>query len=117
MTALSFAGQTRDSAVTELGYQARLALGSWTPFAKLAWNHELVSPNRLVTATLTTIGAPSYAMPALVLGTDWATLSAGTGMRIGRNTTGYAMVLGELGQDKETSYGGQAGINVALDWQ
>jgi len=38
-------------------------------------------------------------------------------MRIGRNITGYAMVLGELGQDKETSYGGQAGINVALDWQ
>jgi outer membrane autotransporter protein len=56
-------------------------------------------------------------MPALELGTDWATLSAGTSMRIGRNITGYAMVLGELGQDKETSYGGQAGINVALDWQ
>ena len=117
LTALSFAGQTRNSAVTELGYQARVELGAWTPFAKLAWNHELVSPNRLVTATLTTIGAPSYSMPALELGTDWATLSAGTSMRIGRNITGYAMVLGELGQDKETSYGGQAGINVALDWQ
>jgi uncharacterized protein YhjY with autotransporter beta-barrel domain len=61
-TALSFGDQTRNSAVTELGYQAGLALGRWQPFTKLVWNHELASTDRSVTASLTTIVAPSYWM-------------------------------------------------------
>ncbi len=46
-TALSFGDQTRDSAVTELGYQASIDLGKWRPFAKLVWDHELAPLDRI----------------------------------------------------------------------
>lgn len=113
-TALSFAGQIRNSAVSELGYQATVQIGYWSPFAKLTWDHEFAGANRTVTASLTTIAAPSYYMPALVLGTDWVTLSAGASVRLGRGVAGFAMFSGEAAQKNVTSYGVQMGINVAL---
>jgi outer membrane lipase/esterase len=42
-TVLSFLSQTRNSAVSELGYQASVDLGAWRPFGKLVWNHELAN--------------------------------------------------------------------------
>jgi outer membrane lipase/esterase len=116
-TALSFASQIRNSAVSELGYQASVQLGNWSPFAKLTWDHEFAGANRTVTASLTTIAAPSYDMPALILGTDWMTLSAGTSVRLEHGVTGYAMLTGEVAEKSVTSYGAQLGINVALsEW-
>jgi outer membrane lipase/esterase len=114
-TALSFSGQTRNSAVGELGYQASVDVGIWSPFAKIAWDHEFAATDRSVAASLTTISAPSFSMPAVVLGTDWATASVGTSVRLGRGITGYAMFLSELGQANATYYGGQLGLNVALN--
>ena len=114
-TALSFSGQTRNSAVSELGYQATVDVGIWSPFAKVAWDHEFADTNRSVVASLTTISAPSFSMPAVLLGTDWATASVGTSVRLGRGITGYAMFLGELGQASANYYGGQLGVNVALN--
>jgi outer membrane lipase/esterase len=114
-TALSYASQIRNSAVSELGYQASLQIGNWSPFAKLTWDHEFAGANRTVTASLTTIAAPSYYMPAMVLGTDWMTLSAGTSVRLEHGITGFAMFTGELAQNNVTSYGGQVGVNVALN--
>jgi outer membrane lipase/esterase len=114
-TALSFSGQTRNSAVSELGYQASVDVGIWSPFAKIAWDHEFAATNRSVAASLTTISAPAFSMPAVLLGTDWATASVGTSVRLGRGITGYAMFLSELGQANATYYGGQLGVNVALN--
>ena len=103
--------------MSELGYQASVQLGNWSPFAKLTWDHEFAGANRTVTASLTTIAAPSYYMPALILGTDWMTLSAGTSVRLERGVTGYAMLTGEVAEKSVTSYGAQLGINVALsEW-
>jgi hypothetical protein len=51
----------------------------------------------------------------VLLGTDWATVSAGTSVRLGRGITGYAMLLSEVGQSNATYYGAQLGVNVALD--
>ena len=67
-TSLSFGSQTRNSAVSEIGYQVSYSLGQWEPYAKLAWYHEFVASDRQVTASLTTIAAPSFSMPAVVLG-------------------------------------------------
>ena len=114
-TALSYANQIRNSAVSELGYQASAQIGNWSPFAKLTWDHEFGGANRTVTASLTTIAAPSYYMPALVFGTDWMTLSAGTSFRLERGIIGYAMFTGGLAQNDVTSYGAQVGVNVALN--
>jgi outer membrane lipase/esterase len=113
-TALSFADQTRNSAVTELGYQASLDLGKWRPFAKLVWNHELASTDRSVTASLTSIVAPSYWMPAVVLGKDWGTATLGTTVAFAPGVTGYGTLTSQVGQQNVVTYGGQIGLNVAL---
>ena len=113
-TALSFAGQTRDSAVTELGYQAGATFGIWQPYAKLVWNHELVSSNRLVTAYLTTIAAPGFSMPAVILGRDWGTATLGTSVVLRPGVTAYASFNSEFAQNETTFYGGQIGLNFAL---
>lgn len=114
LTALSFGGQTRDSAVTELGYQASTAIGRWQPYAKLVWNHELVSSNRVVSAWLTTIAAPGYSMPAVILGRDWGTATLGTTLTLRPGIIAYASFDSEFGQSEATVYGGQIGLNFAF---
>ena len=60
-TSLSFAGQDRDSAVSELGYQASADFGRFRPFVQIAWNHEMLrTDDRQVTASLTTIAAAVF---------------------------------------------------------
>jgi outer membrane lipase/esterase len=113
-TALSFGDQTRNSAVTELGYQASMDLGRWHPFTKLVWNHELASTDRSVTAALTSIVAPSYWMPAVVLGKDWGTATLGTTVTFAPGVTGYGTLTSQIGQQNVVTYGGQLGLNVAL---
>jgi outer membrane lipase/esterase len=113
-TALAFADQTRNSAVSELGYRASIDIGIWRPFAKLVWNHELASTDRSVTASLTTVTAPSYWMPAVVLGKDWGTATIGTTATVARGVTGYATFTSEIVQRNVVAYGGQIGLNVAL---
>jgi outer membrane lipase/esterase len=115
-TALRFGSQRRDSAITELGYQASLDLGIWRPYARLVWNHEFASTNRLVTATVPEIAfAPSYAMPAVTFGKDWVTGTLGARVAFGRGITGYGSLTGQTGQSGVVTYGGQLGVNVALD--
>lgn len=113
-TALAFGGQTRDSAVTELGYQVSATFGRWQPYAKVVWNHELVSSNRLVTAYLTTIAAPGFSMPAVILGSDWGTATLGTSVMLRPGITAYASFNSEFAQSQTTFYGGQVGLNFAL---
>jgi outer membrane lipase/esterase len=114
-TALSFLAQTRNSAVTELGYQASTDIGIWHPFGKLVWNHELVDPNRDVTAFLTSASfAPGYSLPAVVLGTDWGTATLGTSIKLSPNVTGVATFISQFAQESVTTYGGQVGVNVAF---
>jgi outer membrane lipase/esterase len=112
-TALLFDKQVRNSAVTEIGYQATFDGGRWQPFVKAAWNHEWADPNRLVTASLTTIAAPAFSMPAVKLGNDWAIAIAGTRYRIGVDTSVFGALIGQFG-NRAADLGGQFGINVAL---
>jgi outer membrane lipase/esterase len=113
-TALSFGSQTRNSAVSELGYQASLKYGIWEPYAKVVWDHEWADLNRLVAASLTSIVAPSYVMPAVILGRDWATGTIGTRVRLASNVSGYVAATAEMGQGNAMIYGGQLGVNVAF---
>jgi outer membrane lipase/esterase len=113
-TNLAFASQLRNSAVTELGYQASITVGRWEPYAKAAWYHEFADSGRLVTASLLSITAPSYAMPAVLLGKDWGTVTAGTRYRLAPNATAYAAINSQLAQNNVTTYGGQIGLNVAF---
>jgi len=114
VTSLAFADQARHSAVGVLGYQATLDAGMFRPFARVLWNHEFASNNRQVTASLTSTVAPSYSLPAVELGKDWASASAGVAVTLGTGVTGLVSFTGQLGQDKVTTYGGQVGLNVAF---
>ncbi|MDA9432991.1 hypothetical protein XH88_14595 [Bradyrhizobium sp. CCBAU 51627] len=114
-TALSFTSQTRNSAVTELGYRASLRFGIWEPYAKLTWDHEFADLNRLVGASLTSIVAPAFSMPAVVLGRDWAAGTIGTRLKLASDVSGYVALTGQLGQNNAMTYGGQVGLNVAFN--
>ena len=89
-TSLSFVDQIRNSEVSALGYRASFDWRDGHPFAQVVWNHEFDPLSRLVTASLTTIAAPSYSLPAVVLGRDWATATVGTEVRFDRSWTGLA---------------------------
>lgn len=114
-TNLAFGSQVRNSAVTELGYQASVVLGRWEPFARAVWDHELCNTNRLVTATLLSVTAPSYSMPAVLLGRDWGTATLGARLKFAPEMTAYAAVTSQVGQSNVTTYGGQVGLNVAFE--
>jgi outer membrane lipase/esterase len=79
------------------------------------WDHEFDSLNRSVTASLTTTAAPSYSMPAVVLGRDWATATVGTQVRIDRSWSGLVSFTAQIGQQNVTNYGGLIGLNYAFD--
>jgi outer membrane lipase/esterase len=114
-TSLSFGDQIRNSEVGVLGYQARFDRGKWHPFAQVVWDHEFDPLDRMMTASLTTIAAPSYSLPAVVLGRDWATASVGTQLTLTSAWSGLASFTAQLGQDHATVFGGLIGLNCALD--
>ena len=113
-TSLSFGEQIRNSEVGALGYQARLDWGQWHPFVQVVWDHEFDPLDRMVTASLTTIAAPSYSLPAVVLGRDWATATVGTQVSFTAAWSGLASFTAQLGQDHATVFGGLIGLNCAL---
>jgi outer membrane lipase/esterase len=113
-TSLAFGDQIRNSEVSVLGYQANFEWGVWHPFAQVVWDHEFDPLSRVVTASLTNIAAPSYSMPAVVLGRDWATATVGTQVTITRSWSGLASFTAQLGQQNVTNYGGLVGANYAF---
>jgi outer membrane lipase/esterase len=113
-TSLSFGSQVRNSEVSLLGYQARYDWGMWHPFAQVLWDHEFDALNRVVTASLTTIAAPSFSMPAVVLGRDWATTTFGTQLTFTPAWSALASFTAQFGQQRATVYGGLLGVNYAL---
>jgi outer membrane lipase/esterase len=113
-TSLGFGSQLRNSEVSLLGYQARFDYGMWHPFAQVLWDHEFDPLNRVVTASLTTIAAPSYSMPAVVLGRDWATTTVGTQLTFTPAWSALASFTAQLGQQRATVYGGLLGLNYSF---
>ena len=110
----SFAPQTRDSAITGVGYQIAVDAGLWRPFAKVAWNHEWINDGWQVTAFLTTVAAPGFSMPAVVLGRDWGAASAGTTLQIAERVTALIALTSQFAQRQAAFYGAQVGVNAAF---
>lgn len=113
-TSLSFGTQIRNSEVGVLGYRAQIDWGLWHPFAEVVWDHEFDPLHRMVTASLTTISAPSYEMPAVVLGRDWATATVGTQVKFSPTWSGFLSLTGQLGQTHATVYTGMIGLNYSI---
>jgi outer membrane lipase/esterase len=113
-TSLAFGGQTRESLISGIGYKASYELGRFRPYVQAVWNHEYAS-DRTVRASLTTIEAPSYEMPAVKLGRDWATGTLGTTMNISNAFTGIASFTAQAGQTGVKTYGGRVGLNYTFN--
>jgi outer membrane lipase/esterase len=113
-TSLGFGDQTRDSLISGLGYKATYDLGRFRPYVQAVWNHEFAA-DRTVRASLTTIEAPSYEMPAVKLGRDWATATVGTTVSISNAFTGLASFTAQAGQTGVTTYGGRVGLNYMIN--
>jgi outer membrane lipase/esterase len=113
-TSLGFGSQTRKSAVSEFGYRVAFQFERFSPFIKAVWNHEFASTDRQVSASLTTSQAPEYSMPAARFGSDWASLTAGTAIKLDRNLTGLVALTSTMAQQSVASFGGQVGINVSF---
>jgi outer membrane lipase/esterase len=111
---LAFGSQTRDSAISELGYRVSADLGNWRPFVQAAWSHEFEG-DRTVRAWLTTVSfAPGYSLPAVILGKDWGTLQAGATFKLAPNATLLGAFTSEFGDRNATNYGGRLGLNIAF---
>src|SRR5262249_37187436 len=70
--------------------------------------------NREVTASLTTIAAPSFSMPAVVLGRDWATTTVGSQYAFDPAWSGLVSFTAQVGQQRATVYGGLLGLSYTF---
>jgi len=113
-TNLTFGDQTRDSAIASIGWKLSGHCGMFRPFAQLSYSRELASTDRSVTATLTTVAAPSYSMPAVDLDKDWGMARLGANVVLGPNVTGLIALSSNFGQSDVTTYGVQIGFNVSF---
>jgi outer membrane lipase/esterase len=87
----------------------------WRPFAQIVWDHDFASRNGVVNASLTTIAAPGFSLPAVVVGQDWATATAGTEIKFTPSLTGLASFWAQLGQTNVTNVGGILGLSYAFN--
>jgi outer membrane lipase/esterase len=113
-TSLGFGAQTRESAVGQFGYKVSLDWPEGQPFAQMTWNHEFADTNRNVTASLTTIAAPSFSLPAVILGKDWGEIKAGYAMNLGGGAKILTVGSADFAQSSTTVYGVQVGLNIAF---
>jgi outer membrane lipase/esterase len=104
LTSLQFGGQNINAQVGSVGYQVQATVGAWLPFAKAMYNHHLGNTDRVITTTLTSVTAPSYTMPAVSYGRDWANLTAGIGYQIDPKTVIRAHVMQQVAQQGVDSY-------------
>jgi outer membrane lipase/esterase len=114
VTALRFSSQTRDSLITQLGWRVLGDLGNWQPFVEAKWNHEWAGKDRMITASLTSVAAPSYSIAAAPMASDWSNVLLGTSYKF----NSHIMLRGAFStvflNPQIISYGGELGLNVSF---
>jgi len=114
VTALSFNSQTRDSQITQLGWRGSIELGALKPFAEATWNHEWNDDDRIVTAALTSVSAPSYDTLATPVASDWGIATIGAAYKISPEMQVWGAFSEVFGSSENTNYGGQLGLSMSF---
>lgn len=114
VTALSFASQTQNSLVSQLGWRILGDIGKWQPFAQARWNHEWGDKNNMITAQLTSVAAPAYTMAAAPVASNWADAWLGSTYQINSQATLQATFFAALFNRQITTYGGELGLNISF---
>ena len=115
--AMSFGAQERTSVVSELGWRFTWDAGLFKPFGSITWNHEFEDDQRFVSAALTSsplLALPSFSLPAINLGDDWATATIGTTIAFAPNVTGIVSGTGHFGRDNVTNGGVRVGLSAGF---
>ena len=112
---LGFGRLIRNSEISLLGYRARYDWGMWHPFAEVLWDHEFDPLNGVVvTTSLTTTAAPSFSIPDVVPGRDWATTTVGGDVTLTPHWSALASFTAQIGEQRAPIYGGLIGVNCAF---
>ena len=114
VTALSFDSQIRDSFVSQIGWRVLVDIGNWQPFVEVKWNHEWANRDNTVTASLTSVAAPSYTMDAAPVPFNWATASLGISYKLNSRVTLRGAFLSTFLNPQVRSYGGEFGLNISF---
>lgn len=114
LSALSFGSQARGSAVSQLGWRGSVDLGNWQPFSDIEWNHEFASKNRMISASLTSIAAPSWSADAIPIAVNWATASVGVSYKVNPQVIVAAAASAMFARPWASSYGGDLAVNVGF---
>jgi len=114
ITALSFASQTRDSQVSQLGWRGSMEFGAWEPFAEATWNHEFNNDARTVMTSLTSVWAPSYTSLATPVASDWGNATIGASYKINDRTMLWAAFSEIFGASEKSNYDGEIGLRMSF---
>lgn len=114
VTALSFASQTRDSQVTQLGWQGSVELGAWNPFIEAMWNHEWNDDDRTVTTTLTSVSAPAYNSVTTPVASDWGNATIGASYQINQKMMIWGSFSEFFGSTEMNNYSGELGLRISF---
>lgn len=111
---LHYGSQHVTSNVSQLGYRASMTVGDVTPTLEVAWNHEWNGAGRQITTSLLSTTGPSYEMPAVVTGQDWAAVTATITKPVATGMQAFIAFNGRLGQARSQSYAVVLGVNAAF---
>jgi outer membrane lipase/esterase len=114
VTALSYGSQTRESFVSQLGWRVWTDLGKFHPFAEASWNHECAGKSRMITASLTSVAAPSYTMDAVPMASNWDTTSLGGYYKLTPNVILRGAASAMIFSPQMITCGGEFGLNVSF---
>jgi outer membrane lipase/esterase len=114
ITALRFGSQTRNSAITQLGWRGSVALGDWQPFAEIAWNHEWSNTSGKITTALTSIAAAPWSALGAPIASDWASATVGTTWRLTPQVTLRGAFSAMMVNPQVNSFGGELGVTMSF---
>ena len=112
LTALRFDAQRRDSGVFGLGWGASIDLGALRPFTRVVWNRELLTGDQFVTASIISVAAPNYSMPAVPLTRDWVNAEIGVRYMASEALAGFIAVSSQAGSGRSSG-----SATLGMNWR
>ncbi|NMG75840.1 autotransporter domain-containing protein [Aromatoleum diolicum] len=113
-TTMSFRSQDRESLLGSIGYQARYDLGRYLPYARVMLNHDFEKNDRDVRASLASLPANSFELPAFAPERTYGTAVFGVGAKLSPALSGNLALTTRFNQDDVRSYALQAGISLGF---
>jgi outer membrane lipase/esterase len=117
-TAMSFGHQKRGAFFSSLGWQAVGTYGNLRPYARVSWEKDYNSDERIVHAGLVSTGGVSFGLPALKPDTDYALFDVGVAADLGAvgvsRITGFVSVNATASKSDGNYQAITVGIRAAL---